>query len=244
MLLLLGTALPAYAEDAADSESATPEADSATDTDEEEKKTSEASGVTTAARFPNAPTLSFPVGEYADALVGLSNNAPDQGVTYRIEFILAYLTARDGSYYVQNFTGAAYNRSVNVGESATMRYRFKPDAQLDTREYTLLVQVFYMNDDNETFLATPFNGTISLTEADLALDGRTIFGYASTFGIIALAGGALYTKYFAGAKSSRGGASSGGAKSTDGIDWDYVPKEHRQYVRARSHTPKQNTQKQ
>eukprot|EP00760_Papus_ankaliazontas_P011579 PhM_4_TR14859/c0_g1_i2/m.26161/K13249/SSR1; translocon-associated protein subunit alpha len=178
-----GSAIPTgdYVE-AVDADTDAPEVD---DVEEDDgKKSTEAAGVTTTCLFPDYPEGSaIPTGDYVEALVGM-NNAAD--VTYRAEYVVAYLLNPNPMFYIQNFSGAVYGRSVSAGETATLKYRFKPDAQLDPRDYNLVVQVFYMNDDNETFLASAFNSTVTLAEPVTTMDAQTIFSYASLLGVVGL----------------------------------------------------------
>jgi len=218
-----------------------------TDVDTNKSPSTEAEGISSRAilvghNMEAQPTLT--AGTDVDAIVGLSSSAESSGLstTYRIEYVLAYLSFRETGYFVQNFTGAQYSRTVSPGETVSVRYRFQPDASLESRDYNLMMQVFYMSEDNETYLATPFNGTVTIVDNSLSfLDGRTLFAYGSVIGIIAMLGGAAYTKVFgSGSSASPSGGRAKALKTTDGIDWDYVAKEHRQYVRARSHTPKKS----
>eukprot|EP00760_Papus_ankaliazontas_P011578 PhM_4_TR14859/c0_g1_i1/m.26159/K13249/SSR1; translocon-associated protein subunit alpha len=183
LCLVLGLLIGAvFADEAVDADTDAPEVD---DVEEDDgKKSTEAASITTTCLFPDYPEGSaIPTGDYVEALVGM-NNAAD--VTYRAEYVVAYLLNPNPMFYIQNFSGAVYGRSVSAGETATLKYRFKPDAQLDPRDYNLVVQVFYMNDDNETFLASAFNSTVTLAEPVTTMDAQTIFSYASLLGVVGL----------------------------------------------------------
>lgn len=54
-----------------------------------------------------------------------------------------------------------------------MAYRFRPDKSLDPRDFGVLIDVFYTNEENETFATTFFNETVALVEREEGFDART-----------------------------------------------------------------------
>ena len=64
------------------------------------------------------------------------------------------------------------------------------DPSIGPSEYGLVIELYYSNDDNETYLATVYNGTVVVTDSEAPLDAKFLF--AGTI-ILGLAGaGAFY----------------------------------------------------
>lgn len=82
--------------------------------------------------------------------------------------------------------------SVESNEVNTLIYSFKPDRSLDSREYGVVVDVFYTNPDNDTFATRFYNETVMLFEGEQGFDARTFFAYVALVGIVVLV---LYGSY-------------------------------------------------
>ena len=80
----------------------------------------------------------------------------------------------------------AYNITVEADEVNTILYRFKADKNMDTREFGIVIDVFYTNVDNDTFATTFFNETVSFVEPEEGFDPRSFFSYVALVGIISL----------------------------------------------------------
>jgi hypothetical protein len=206
------------------------------DTEDDDKEQTQADGVTTECIFPNHILKQFPAGEVVEVLIGFRNQNPN---AFHVEYIRGSLTSPvDFTYYIHNFTGSMYNTTVATEEEVSLIYRFKPDASIEPRQYGHILQVFYTNDDNETYLSTVFNGTIVITDPITNVDGKTIFAYLSIFGILAFGGFLLFKliKKRAGKKFLRSTSKTTVAQEPatkterSGIDWDYISEEHRQAI--------------
>lgn len=219
------------------------------ETQEEEREQTEAEGVTTACIFPNHVLKQFPAGEVIEALIGFKNQNEN---AFHVEYIRGSLTSPvDFTYYIYNFTGAMHNATIATGEEASLIYRFKSDASIEPRQYGHILQVFYTNDDNETYLSTVFNSTIEITDPANNVDGKTVFAYLSIFGMIGF-GGFLLFKWIMkrwGKKSTKATKAAASAEAKqhtserdirNSPDWDYIKEEYEKlqaFKRRRSGSP-------
>jgi len=193
----------------------------------------EADGVFTSAFFPSHPDSKFPAGSIVESLIGFDNQNPTDDL--RVEFIRASLTApHDTRQFVQNFTGATDNTTVKHGSEGSFVYRFRPDVNLEPRDYGIIIQVYYMNNENETFLSTVFNSTVTITDPVASFDARSLFAYISILAIFGLVGYVLYQRAAASRARSARRTQQPLATGTDGIEWDFVSKEHQQFLRKRT----------
>ena len=233
--------VPKPASDKADEKDAEP-ADAAepmeeapgTDEDEAESKDpNQITGVRCHAFF--TPIKDFPAGSPVESLITFDNSV--ENPSYEIVFIAAHLAhLGDANYYIQNFTGNTYSRVVAGGESATVKYRFQPDEQLDPRDYTLVVSVFFRTDENKTYLTAAFNDTATIVEPE-GVDPKTIVTF-----VVIVAGVGLTGYYFISRRKKafrpRKPTEEVGTNEAD-INFDYVSKEHVDYEkRVSSNSPK------
>lgn len=205
--------------------------------DDDDDRETEAEGVSTSCMFPDNVLKQFHAGEEIEALLGFKNQNEN---AFHVEYIRGSLTSPvDFTYYIHNFTGSMYNTTVATGEEASIIYRFKPDVSIEPRSYGLIMQIFYTNDDNETYLSTLFNGTIDITDPLTSVDGKTVFAYISICGMLGFGGFVglgLVKKSNAGKKFTRttssvvAPSSQAAPHSKDDIDWDYISPEHKQYL--------------
>ena len=238
-LLLASTARVVYADDAEEAEADAPVDDEVPE-EEDAKKSMDAAGIAVRTFFPGNDKRIFPAGQYGEALVAVENTA-DQD--YRVEYVLAYLqSSLDSTFFIQNFTGGQYNRTAAPGSITNIKYRFKPDPAVEPREYTLLVQTFYQNDDNDTFLSVAFNDTITVAEAPTQLDIQTLTSYGVPVVFIGVVAYMMKDKLMpAPAKQARrrSGSVTSPEMGTDvqNVDFDFVPSEHVKYVSGTPTTP-------
>jgi hypothetical protein len=199
--------------------------------EEDEGDQVEADGIYTSAFFPSHPDQKFPAGQVVESLIGFDNQNPSDD--FRVEFIRASLTApHDTRQFVQNFTGATDNSTVQHGSEGSFSYKFRPDVNLEPRDYGIVIQVYYMNNENETFLSTVFNSTVTITDPVNSFDARTLFAYISILAIFGLVGFAGYKRTVA-TRARTARRQQPLATGTDGIEWDFVSKEHQQFLRKR-----------
>eukprot|EP00998_Keelungia_sp_KM082_P007005 NODE_3220_length_925_cov_181.934837_g3199_i0.p1 GENE.NODE_3220_length_925_cov_181.934837_g3199_i0~~NODE_3220_length_925_cov_181.934837_g3199_i0.p1 ORF type:complete len:251 (+),score=46.95 NODE_3220_length_925_cov_181.934837_g3199_i0:55-807(+) len=200
-----------------------------------------AEGVNVKTIFPSHPSGQFPAGSQVEALVGFDNDGEQP---FNVEYIRASLTSpQDRTYFIQNYTGSMYNTSALSGEESCMLYRFKPDANLDPREYGFVLEVFYSNEENETFVSVAYNSTIDIADPESSFDGQTLFAYLTAAGMLGLAGFGASKKFAGKKRAPRPARSAGGASATTGaskhgeIDMDYVDDIHRK-IRASNSPPR------
>eukprot|EP00992_Anisonema_acinus_P008105 TRINITY_DN4176_c0_g1_i2.p1 TRINITY_DN4176_c0_g1~~TRINITY_DN4176_c0_g1_i2.p1 ORF type:complete len:280 (+),score=62.54 TRINITY_DN4176_c0_g1_i2:55-894(+) len=230
---------PAGTEDS--EQPATGQPQETTETEDQKDETdpteqTEAEGVSSVCIFPDEPERKFPAGKTVEALIGFQNQAEN---AFHVEYIRGALySPQDGNFLIQNFTGLLYNTTVASAEEACLLYRFKADPALDPRQYALALQVFYTNDDNETYLSTVFNNTVDILDPESTLDAKSVFAYLCILGIFAGAGyfgWKVILKGGRGSKKRRNQAPTAveSGTSNDGVDWDYISSEHKAYVAKR-----------
>jgi len=182
------------------------------------------------------------LAEPAEVLIGLKNTGEGDEATFRIQYAKGYLISSiDPSFIIQNFTGMSYNVTLSPSQSASLSYSFVASPQLEARDYTVAVEVFYVNANKDTFGTIAFNQTINFVakeESLLALG--SLVQIAMIIGMIGLvAYGVLQA--FSGSKYSKkrvGGSvttSTGDQVSEDKmvnvgnekVNMDFIPASHR-----------------
>jgi len=136
--------------------------------------------------FPSNAQKKFPVGQVSDALLGFGNTGDK---AFRVIGIKAHLVSpQDFTYFLQNFTAVPYNVTVEPDEVNTLQYKFKPDKNLDTREFGLIIDVYYQNQENDQFATTFFNETITFVEAEEGFDPKNLVSYLVLLVVIGVLG--------------------------------------------------------
>lgn len=218
-------------------EDAAEEVEDVASDDEAETQQTISSGVFSRAVLNNVKDATFPSGEFVTSLITFRNEA--ENPNYRIVFVIGHL--KESTYFVQNFTGNPYSRVVAGGEGTTVKYRFKADPSLESREYNLVIQVFFQNEDNTTYVTTAYNDTVTITDAATTFDAATVITYS------ALIGGAIAAVYFLKAKLGLGASRSKKQVSETGteskaIDTSFVSEQHKRYLdRKSSSSPKRSS---
>jgi len=181
------------------------------------------------------------LGKQSEVILGFLNTGD---LPFSVQYIRGYLVANmDQAYIVQNFTGSIQNVTVGPEETATFSYKVTPEKMLDARDYTLMIDVFYLNVDNDTFSTVFYNKTLQFVEAQEAADFETVFSYISLFGMLGLMafgawylfkGSAQYKKVF-GASSAATTTTAAENIVTDkknkSINLDFIPKEHLKHIK-------------
>eukprot|EP01005_Ploeotia_sp_CARIB1_P001118 NODE_244_length_1097_cov_422.720619_g237_i0.p1 GENE.NODE_244_length_1097_cov_422.720619_g237_i0~~NODE_244_length_1097_cov_422.720619_g237_i0.p1 ORF type:complete len:272 (-),score=67.08 NODE_244_length_1097_cov_422.720619_g237_i0:215-1030(-) len=188
-----------------------------------------ADGVLVTAILPNNRDSKLPAGSTVEALIGFENENDEN--TFSVEYIRGFLTSpQDSTYFAQNFSGQLFNTTVESGVEASLLYEFRPDAAMDPRDWVLLVEVFYADADNVTYLQTAFNATISITDPESNWDAKSLFAFLAIAGLVSFGG-------YMGSKMMKkgGGGRSRGVKSaapgpqdtgTGGVEWEFVDPKH------------------
>eukprot|EP00993_Chasmostoma_nieuportense_P002500 NODE_3290_length_994_cov_887.232987_g3144_i0.p1 GENE.NODE_3290_length_994_cov_887.232987_g3144_i0~~NODE_3290_length_994_cov_887.232987_g3144_i0.p1 ORF type:complete len:259 (-),score=40.20 NODE_3290_length_994_cov_887.232987_g3144_i0:146-922(-) len=201
--------------------------------------------VSTSCIFPSHLINKFPAGDEVEALIGFENNNDND---FHVEFVVGYLTSpSDRSYFIQNFTGKLYNLPVRAEEEICLVYRFKPDPNIEPRDYGLVLQVFYNSTDSETFLSTVFNSTVDVMDPATALDAKSVFLYCIILGLLALAGFGIFRSIQRRTRKSRRNAGKSTSSTTEeapsnkDIDWDYISTSHKSFGRKPASSPQRRT---
>ncbi|KAL9646837.1 hypothetical protein ABK040_013698 [Willaertia magna] len=178
------------------------------------------------------------LGKEAEVILGFLNTGD---LPFHVQYIRGYLVVNmDQTYTVQNFTGVPQNVTVGPEETATFSYKFVADRNLDARDYTVMVDVYYLNVDNDTFATTFYNKTLQFTEPQEAADFETVFSYVSLvgmLGLLAFGGWYLfkstpqYKKLFGAATTTSTATSENTIKiGKKEVNLDWIPKEHRKML--------------
>lgn len=244
LLLLLNTLLPAAAQIPDDDdddeaevsvEDITMNAQAGDDDNEIGAPTEGVSGITI---FPEFADSHFPAGAIVESLIGLSNRN-DQAL--HVQYIRGMVRGLAPPYpFIQNFSGSIYNTTVLPGSEGCLLYRFSADPSIASQEYELLVELFYKNADNETYMAVVHNSTVFVDDAPTTFGIQLLFAYLLVFG---MAGGSGYGiwRYMnrntrrsssrTRREESREAAPSESPAQKGAIDWDYVSPGHAQFLK-------------
>eukprot|EP01059_Diplonema_ambulator_P008903 TRINITY_DN1868_c0_g1_i1.p1 TRINITY_DN1868_c0_g1~~TRINITY_DN1868_c0_g1_i1.p1 ORF type:complete len:257 (+),score=79.11 TRINITY_DN1868_c0_g1_i1:49-771(+) len=147
-------------------------ADDDDDADEDEKK---ATQVTIKTIFPelDSHNVQLTAGKEHQALIHFENAAE---TTYQVEFVTAHLASTaQADHIMQNLTGVLVNRTVNQGEAISMSYKFTPYKDIDPREYGLVMQVYFVTEDDERAHETAYNATVMVNDGSSAFDAQSVF---------------------------------------------------------------------
>lgn len=146
--------------------------------------------VETASWFPGNPKKEFPAGQLSDVAIGFHNGAAE---SVNISAIMGSLNSPfDFSYHVQNFSYQIYDARLQPGEEVSLEYQFMPYAQLQPREFTLALTVFY-HTDKTLYSTTFYNTTVDIVEASTVVDTQLIFLYLMFLGLLAGLGYVIYS---------------------------------------------------
>jgi len=147
----------------------------------------------TYAIFPNHRTLKVPAGDIVDVVASFNNRLGKD--EYSVVAIRGYLASPfDTSQIVYNLSTVFYNDTIDMGEEQAFWYRFRTAADLEPRQYVLIMDLFYRNSKNVTYLNRLFNSTISLSDPVTTLDARTV---SMTVLLVAIAGAIIWIVYSA-----------------------------------------------
>lgn len=223
--LLLNSFVPTLAEDDDDEHDGTPEEPIVGD-DEPVVPNQPVSAV---AIFPEYFEQTFPAGAVVESLVGFKNQNEN---TFHVEYIRGMVVNPfDPTHYVQNFSGSMYNTTVDSGDEACLVYRFSADPSINPSEYILVMELYYSDDANQTFLTTIYNGTVVITDPETQVDAKTVFAYISILGFFGGLGYLGFTSLNKNKKKSSAPkkeeiAQQKEAEKSAGIDWDFISADH------------------
>jgi len=204
------------------------EAADATQEDEEEDfviKPSEDAKVFYA--FPkHADESRFPGGKVVKALIGFQNNGEKSFIVDNVEGSFRY--PMDYNYVIQNFTSFRYGREVAPGATQTFLYMFVPSEQLagGSRTFSLVMSLNYRAEDGTLYTDSPFNETISVYEVDEGFDTEIFFMYvllAALFALVLFGAQYMLSSALGSRKPAKKAMETG---TGEGIDYDYIPKDH------------------
>jgi len=128
--------------------------------------------------FAGSAEKRFLLGETVDLVLGFRNKGSKNfNVT---DIFTSMRWPMDYSVFVQNFTRRSPFLVVKPGEEVSFAYHFTPDPSLEPREWGVVTEVFYTDDDRVNY-STPFvNTTFVLFESDSSIDAQTFFTYILT----------------------------------------------------------------
>lgn len=134
--------------------------------------------------FTEPADMSFKAGHMVKLLMGFSNNGEKDFIVESMEASFRY--PQDYSFFIQNFTGARYNRLVEPSRQATFEYGFTPSDTFSSRPFGLTINVNYKDAEGKQFQDAVFNETINIVEPDDGFDGETFFLYVFLAAVVVL----------------------------------------------------------
>eukprot|EP01092_Planopodium_desertum_P010959 TRINITY_DN49784_c0_g2_i1.p1 TRINITY_DN49784_c0_g2~~TRINITY_DN49784_c0_g2_i1.p1 ORF type:complete len:272 (-),score=71.34 TRINITY_DN49784_c0_g2_i1:60-875(-) len=139
--------------------------------------------------FPKNADYAFNGGDVAEVLIGLKNSG---SVPFNITSVVASLNYPfNHRYYIQNFTRAFYEVSVNPARESTIAYYFRPDPLLETAVFSLVLIVSY-GDDTRNYTTTVFNRTVQINEPAAGFDSQSFFLMVGTLASLGFGGYVVY----------------------------------------------------
>lgn len=196
--------------------------------DEEEDTTTirQSPNAVTTVLFPEYPDKSLPAGKVIYVVVGLQNKGENDFIVDTIDASFRY--PQDYSYFIQNFTGNAYNRVVQPGVEASFLYAFHPHESYGGRPFGLTVMMMYKDADGNQFGSGVFNETITFKELEETFDGETFFLYVllAAIGLLVIFG-CNYALSHSKLKKivPKSVPEVGTQNSRNDVDYDWLPKE-------------------
>eukprot|EP01002_Notosolenus_urceolatus_P003792 NODE_2003_length_1227_cov_70.985569_g1662_i0.p1 GENE.NODE_2003_length_1227_cov_70.985569_g1662_i0~~NODE_2003_length_1227_cov_70.985569_g1662_i0.p1 ORF type:complete len:269 (+),score=101.77 NODE_2003_length_1227_cov_70.985569_g1662_i0:231-1037(+) len=188
--------------------------------------------------LPNHPDAKFAAGSTVDVLIGFDNRLGADGYSqFAIRGDLR--SPFDQTQILQNFTLAFYDVKVAAGEEHSLWYNFTVHEMTDPRSYALILDIFYRNEDNQTYQRQLYNGTVTVDEAQGGWDFQLLAATVIMGSIVAAAGWLIYTNFTGKSKKPSmpralvgGGASptTASAGAAAGED-EWLPEGHTAFVK-------------
>mmetsp|Transcript_1683 Transcript_1683/g.2513 ORF Transcript_1683/g.2513 Transcript_1683/m.2513 type:complete len:285 (+) Transcript_1683:117-971(+) len=156
--------------------------------------------------LPENANKKISVGKKSKILLGFTNNGLNPFTIYGIRGYISH--PQDSQFVVQNFTAIRYNTTVQPEETNSLMYEFFPDPRLETVDFGMTMQVFYINEDNDTFVHHFFNETVTFVENSEVIDVQQYYLYATLLAIAAGVGYYVYNNVLESSSSSSSSSSS------------------------------------
>jgi translocon-associated protein subunit alpha len=222
-----------------------------TEADEEtdETRVTSAPFVKTHVLFVKPESSDLPAGRLVKLLVAFHNNGSQTFVVDSISGSFRY--PQDFSYYIQNFsTFDLGSKVVEAQREATFEYLFTPSETFSSRQFGLTINLRYKSVEGERqYVNAVFNDTVNVVEPDEGLDGETFFLYIflAALVVLGLVGAQQFFSVFKkkartttkSAAYAQKVASSSNSAKTDGVDFEWIPKEHLQSNKSPKQSPRQ-----
>jgi translocon-associated protein subunit alpha len=172
----------------------------------------------------SSTTHELVAGKIVKFLIGLANKGESNFVVKHAETSFRY--PLDFTYHIQNFTAARYERTVTPKQEATFDYAFIPSDQFIGRPLGLVVNLHYVDQDNNYFVNTVFNETVNIIEDDATFNTETGFLYLVFGGIIVLlllVGQHYLSKFTRKQPSSYNPVHETGTNKNE-VDYEWIPR--------------------
>jgi len=185
-----------------------------------------------------------PLGEPVDVLIGLKNSNEES--TFHVRVVRGHLRSTvDPNFVIQNFTSYRYNVTIEPLHFASLLYTFVASPQLESNDYTVVVEVFYINENKDTFGSVVFNQTLHFTVKEESIWSLTSLAQMSmVIGMLGLVSFGVY-QVFAGSKYAKKKSSGSYTTSTGDqvseeklltvskdirVNMDFIPNIHKEKV--------------
>lgn len=156
--------------------------------------------VATLAPHPDTATaILFSSGEDAELIAGkavtsyvhFANTGSKNFIMTGISGSFRY--PQDYSYYIQNFTSLPLNKMIDAGKEGSFVYEFMAAEMAAGRPFGLVLELNYKDTEDNLYLDTIFNKTVTVQENEEGVDAETFFMYVVLTSLLALAVFGLYT---------------------------------------------------
>lgn len=172
--------------------------------------------------------LELPGGNLVEFLVGFLNKGNQDLVLETLDASFRY--PMDFSFYIQNFSTLAYERTVKPGHEATLAYSFIPAEAFAGRPFGLSINLKYRDTSGNQFYEGVYNETVNIVELEEGLDGETFFLYVflGACCVLLLVAGQQFLvsvgKKRVGGTTKRHVIETGTSNPND-VDYEWLPKE-------------------
>jgi hypothetical protein len=132
--------------------------------------------------FPDyGDDVTVPAGSIVTAVVGIHNKGSAPFVVTSID---GGIKTADFSESFQNFTALPINIPVDASGEATFTYRFMVSDRFDPNDFGMDIDVHFQDMEENQYVASAYNGPLTITETVSHFDLDTLLGYVILAGIV------------------------------------------------------------
>ncbi|GMR53463.1 hypothetical protein PMAYCL1PPCAC_23658 [Pristionchus mayeri] len=160
-------------------------------------------------------------------LIGFKNGGEKEFTVKFAETSFRY--HQDFNFHLQNFTAAQFNRKVGPKEEVTLDTSIPVFEQFSGRPLGLVVRLHYEDSDNQFFVHTAFNETITVADDDSNYNSETYFMYLVfiVIAVLLLMAGRSYLEKLTRkhGMAKRAPVVEQGTTKTGEVDFEWIPRD-------------------